>query len=85
MMGLFRGIFRGPRLNCPERSDGQLWGEKSLGSLEKNPKKCPNYVVCPRQKNLSLSLQESEVHSYFYVQRDIKPQDKFILQLNILC
>jgi hypothetical protein len=54
--GPFQGIFRGgPRLfwplNCPERSEGQFWGQKSRGPLE-IPREMAHYVVCPKPKKI---------------------------------
>ncbi len=78
IMGLFRGIFCGPRLNCPERSEGQFWGEKGLGSLEKKSQINAPLFGLPKAKKIishtSRIRGTRSVHCYFYVQRDIKPQ-----------
>ncbi len=56
--GISRGFLRGPRpfwpLHCPEHSEGQCWGQKGRGSLEKH-QEMPYYMFCPRQKKKIIS------------------------------
>ena len=53
IMGHFKGYFEGAKTfltpNCPERSEGQFWGQKSRGPLEISLEMA-HYVVCPKQK-----------------------------------
>ncbi len=56
LWAILRDILREPRLfwplNCPERSEGQFWGQKSRGPL-KISRKMAHKVICPKTKIIS--------------------------------
>ncbi len=59
-MGHFVGFFEGAEtfltLNCPDRSEGQFWGQKGEGPLEK-PQEMPITCFAPDKKIISRTFK----------------------------